>query len=74
MEEELSKRLDQMDEQLQSIQKSVSWIKKYLLIQAVISILMIILPLIAAAILVPMILSAMQSFMPSQLFNGSFLQ
>ena len=74
MEEDLTNRLDQLEQKLEKIHSSVLWIKKYLLVQAALSVFMILLPIIIAAIIVPMVLSAMQSFMPSQIFNGSFLQ
>ena len=60
MDEELRERLDRQERQLQEIQISVEKTRKYILIMVIGSVVLVVLPLILAAFIIP---AAMSSYL-----------
>lgn len=64
MDDELRARLDAQDAQLAAIQRSVEKIRKHLFWKSVFGILLLLLPLIGLAALIPWLLDTLTSTLP----------
>lgn len=68
MESDSIQRIEQLEQKIEEIRKSVNWTKRYL--QLVISILIIVLPILATALLVPIAMNFIQNVSPLQMLPG----